>query len=104
MQWDLLLMSLVIFVPSLFALVLLFFPRGSEEWMRWWSLLGTAVTVVLSLMMFIDFYKDIVDANMTNRDRMTLNARAEAARKAAAEAKSPAQSHSDWVATASWIP
>ena len=30
----------------MFALVLFFFPKGSEEWMRWWSLLGTAVTLV----------------------------------------------------------
>ena len=43
---DLVWMSLCIFVPSLFALVLLFFPNGSEEYMRWWTLLGTAVTLV----------------------------------------------------------
>ena len=35
-EYDLILMSLVIFVPSLFALGLLFFPRGSDEAMRWW--------------------------------------------------------------------
>ena len=48
-EYDLILMSLVIFVPTLFALALLFFPRRSEEYMRWWSLLGTTVTLVLSL-------------------------------------------------------
>jgi len=46
-------MSLVIFLPSVFALVLLFFPRGKEEYMRWFALLGTAATLVLSIFMFI---------------------------------------------------
>ncbi len=32
-EWDLVLMSLVIFVPSLFAIVLLFVPPGKDEWM-----------------------------------------------------------------------
>ena len=48
-ELDLIWMSAVIFVPSIFALGLLFFPRGTEEWMRWWCLLGTAVTLVVSL-------------------------------------------------------
>ena len=38
-------MTLVVFVPSVFALGLLFFPRGKEEAMRWWSLIGTALTL-----------------------------------------------------------
>ena len=50
-------MSAVIFIPAVFALGLLFFPKGTEEWMRWWSLLGTAVTLVVSLCLFIDYYK-----------------------------------------------
>jgi len=54
--YDLLLMSLVIFAPTAFALVLVFFPRGSEEYMRWWALLGTAVTLVLSIYIFMDYY------------------------------------------------
>src|SRR5205809_1060357 len=52
---DLILMSLCIFVPSIFALVLLFIPRHLTEYMRWWTLLGTAVTLVLSLFLFIDY-------------------------------------------------
>src|SRR4051794_15092055 len=54
---DLLLMTLCIFLPSAFALVLLFFPRGSEEYMRWWTLLGTAVTFVVSMILFIDYLR-----------------------------------------------
>ena len=42
---DLILMSVLIFLPLAFAAGLLFFPKGSEEYMRWWSLLGTAVAV-----------------------------------------------------------
>jgi len=54
-ELDLFWMSAVIFLPTVFALVLLFFPRGSEEWMRWWALLGTAGTLVISLILYIDF-------------------------------------------------
>jgi NADH-quinone oxidoreductase subunit M len=54
-ETDLIWMSLVIFVPTIFALGLILFPRGSEEYMRWWSLIGTAVTFVISLFIFIDY-------------------------------------------------
>src|SRR5262245_38976831 len=60
-EYDLLLMSLVIFVPSLFAFGLLFFPRGYDEAMRWWSLAGTALTLGLSLCAFINFKDATVD-------------------------------------------
>src|SRR5262245_25571339 len=56
-ELDLIWMSLCIFLPSLFALVLLFFPKGTEEYMRWWTLLGTAFTLVISLFLFIDFQR-----------------------------------------------
>jgi NADH-quinone oxidoreductase subunit M len=52
---DLIWMSLVIFTPSVFALVLLFFPKGSEEYMRWWTLLGTGATFVFSAILFINY-------------------------------------------------
>jgi NADH-quinone oxidoreductase subunit M len=54
-ETDLILMSLVIFLPTIFALGLLFFPKGSEEWMRWWALLGTALTFVVSTWLLIDY-------------------------------------------------
>src|SRR5882724_9900987 len=62
MERDLILMSLCIFVPSVFALGLLFFPKGTEEGMRWWSLVGTAVTFVLSTFVFVD-YLGVLDRN-----------------------------------------
>ncbi len=55
MEQDLIWMSICIFLPGAFALGLLFFPKGSEEWMRWFSLLGTAATFVVSTFVFIQF-------------------------------------------------
>ncbi len=52
---DLIWLSLLIFLPSAFALVLLFFPKGTEEYMRWWTLLGTAATFVVSAVVFINY-------------------------------------------------
>jgi len=54
---DLLVMSACIFVPTFFALALLAFPKGTEEYMRWWSLFGTAVTFVISMFVFVDYYQ-----------------------------------------------
>src|SRR5215813_9585284 len=83
-ELDLIWMSLCIFLPSLFALVLLFFPKGSEEYMRWWSLLGTAVTFVISMVLFID-YLAMLDTRLERNGRpnadTTLVHRAEAATK-----------------------
>jgi NADH-quinone oxidoreductase subunit M len=54
-ETDLTLMSLCIFLPTLFALGLLFFPKSAVEAMRWWTLLGTAATFVVSAMLFINY-------------------------------------------------
>ena len=56
-ETDLIWMSLCIFLPTAFALALLFFPRGSEEYMRWWTLLGTSATFVVSMILFINYLK-----------------------------------------------
>src|ERR1051325_6903404 len=61
-ETDLLMMSLCIFVPSIFALILLFFPKGTEEYMRWCALVGTAVTFVISTFLFVD-YLALLDRN-----------------------------------------
>ena len=61
-ETDLIWLSLLVFMPSLFALVLLFFPRGTEEVMRWWTLLGTAATFVVSAIVFIN-YLGMLDRN-----------------------------------------
>jgi NADH-quinone oxidoreductase subunit M len=58
---DVIWMSLVVFLPSIFALVLLFFPKGKEEAMRWWALMGTAATLGISLVMLFHFKNDVID-------------------------------------------
>jgi NADH-quinone oxidoreductase subunit M len=99
-EYDLILMSLVIFLPTLFALVLLFFPRRSEEYMRWWSLLGTAVTFVLSVWLFID-YLGLLDFHLNDVKAASLQARHDqaAARVAAA---APRESY-DLLTRLPWI-
>ena len=62
-EWDSIWMTLVVFVPSVFALGLLFFPRGKENAMRWWSLIGTALTLGLSIGMFWNFRYDTVESH-----------------------------------------
>src|SRR6516165_12460410 len=94
---DVIFMSLVIFVPSVFALVLMLpglFPRGREDWMRWWSLLGTAVTLVLSICMFISYYHDVIEFHGQNTDATSLSIRVDKAKETAAATK-PAKS-ADW--------
>ncbi len=103
-EQDLALMSLVIFVPSVFALILLFIPRGREEWMRWCALFGTAITLVLSAWMFIDYYQGVIDFNLSTPENAVLTARAaEADTGRAGAAPQGLRSH-DWVARRAWIP
>src|SRR5262245_60513210 len=70
-ETDAILMSLVIFVPVLFALAIPFFPKGKDEAVRWWTLFGTAATLGISLWIFVLYYYQIHDFNLTNPDRQT---------------------------------
>src|SRR5262245_14881453 len=104
MEYDLIMMSLCIFVPTAFALVLLFFPKGSEEYMRWWSLLGTAVTFVVSMILFID-YLAMLDARTEGRNvrpgiSSTLVARADAISK---EEEGKPRRGDDLISRVPWI-
>jgi NADH-quinone oxidoreductase subunit M len=104
-ELDLIMMSLVIFVPSLFALVLLAFPRGSDEYMRWWTLFGTAVTFVLSLFLFIDYWRMLnVDIEQDGRPKAssTLTARADATQ--VRQANVDPRDTDDMVGRYPWIP
>ena len=86
-EYDLVLMSLVTFVPSIAArLALIFVPRGKEEVMRGVALFGTAITLMLSLWMFIDYKAQVSDFYQADSARGTLNARAEAADSGCASA------------------
>jgi NADH-quinone oxidoreductase subunit M len=55
-EHDLILMSLVIFTPAAFGLIGLFFPSRWSEAVRWWALIGSAATLILSLCLLIDYY------------------------------------------------
>src|SRR6516164_4634465 len=96
-ELDLVWMSLVIFMPTAFALVLLFFPRGSEEYMRWWSLLGTVATLVVSLMIFIGYQANVITFNSSNPARGSLSARA-------ASMDELVHKGTDWIDRVPWIP
>src|SRR5438045_1965450 len=101
-ETDFILMSLVIFVPALFALVIPFFPKGKDDAVRWWTLFGTALTLRISLCIFVRYYHAVDDANRfsTNRDAaISLAERSERAAALGAESRSM-----DWVARAPWIP
>src|SRR5689334_16949153 len=104
-ETDLIWMSLCIFLPTAFAIILLFFPKGSEEYMRWWSLLGTCVTFVISMILFID-YLGMLDARPDKTGarpdpQTTLVSRAEAATKQ--ELAGQPRSSEDSIARWPWI-
>lgn len=100
LEVDGLIMSGLIFVPALFALLLLLVPKGKEEAMRWLTLTGTVVTFILSLMLFVD-YQRINDAYRAQPERGQLAWRADATLQAAA-AVAPASAH-DLVCRIPWI-
>src|SRR5438132_5741659 len=102
-ETDVIWMSLVVFIPSVFALGVLFFPKGWEEAMRWWSLFGTALTLGASICMFILYKNDLIDSRSGREDirRMqSLPARVEAVEARGVGAPSPSQ---DWLARYDWI-
>src|SRR6516165_10403937 len=93
-ETDLIWMSLVVFIPSAFAIGLLFFPKGWEEAMRWWSLFGTALTLGVSICAFILYGFQVVDRNSSaDKDRLkasvSLQKRAESAEAASSAGKAP---------------
>jgi NADH-quinone oxidoreductase subunit M len=101
-EHDAIFMSLVIFVPSVFALVLMILPKLSDEFTRWWSLLGTAVTLVLSICMFISYHQGVLDFNVSDEKQTLLDARVDKANQQAASHKPP--DAIDWIARYDWIP
>jgi NADH-quinone oxidoreductase subunit M len=101
-ELDSILMSAIIFLPTLFALGLLFFPRQQEEAMRWWSLFGTALTLGVTLCAFILYEREVVNIHLTEPNgehAMTLGARA-----AALDNPGRDRSTRDFVARYPWIP
>lgn len=56
-NFDLLLLTAIIFLPVTWAVPLLFFPKSAVDAMRWWTLAGTAITFGLTLVLWgkVDF-------------------------------------------------
>src|SRR5215471_20240199 len=113
-ETDLIWMSLVIFVPSAFALVLMLFPSprdeaNQERWnnaVRYVSLLGTALTLGISLGMFVLYYQQVYDHHVANPGDGLLSKRAEKARndpQAAGVPDAARKLTSDWVGIYPWI-
>jgi NADH-quinone oxidoreductase subunit M len=103
---DVIWMTLLVFAPTAFALGLIFFPRSWEKAMCWWSLAGTAVTLGISIAIFINFKTGVIDVHSAGEtDRITrqnssLDARTqEADRRLETGARSP----NDYVARYPWI-
>ncbi len=101
-ETDAIKMSLCIFLPSLFALAVLFFPKGKEEWMRWWTLLGTAVTLTVSMILFIDYLTTPYKTGPAALSVQTLDQRAHNATNLAE--KGDARPSDDLLARYNWIP
>jgi hypothetical protein len=104
MENDLLWMSLLVFLPSLFALGLIFFPRGWNNAMCWWSLAGTAATLGVSIGMLVLYKSNVVDfdragslSERENRSAMSLESRTARMDAAAATGGTEQFSSTDWV-------
>jgi NADH-quinone oxidoreductase subunit M len=102
-------MSVVVFLPSVFALGLLFFPKGSEEAMRWWALIGTAATLAVSACILVLYKHDVIDYHGVNTNpveqrqvRQAASLEGRATVQGAAPLGSP-RSSQDWLARYPWI-
>jgi NADH-quinone oxidoreductase subunit M len=104
---DMIWMTLLVFVPSLFALGVLLFPRGSENAMCWFSLVGTALTLGISIAVFIDYKTGVLDfhsageSSRVKRARTSLEERTLAADRR--EEKGEPRLPNDYVARYEWI-
>src|SRR5436309_1342000 len=112
-ELDLIWMTAVIFVPTAFALVLMLIPSprdeaNREKWndaVRWVSLLGTAITLGISLGIFIQYYQNVYDRNLSDERRGYLVERATGARTALDQGVPEAarKISDDWVSIYPWI-
>jgi NADH-quinone oxidoreductase subunit M len=103
-ELDLMWMSVATFTPAIFALALVFFPKGREEAMRWWALLGTAITLAVSIILLIGYLE--LPGVTTPGAQAALPTRADEATKAEAVLPGaggrPADS-ADWLGRRPWI-
>lgn len=103
---DLLWLTLLVFVPAMFALGLMFFPSGWREAMRWWTLFGSAATLAISLCVVIGYYRLLDSDTTTGVPRYGPTSRLDArADKAASDAAKeiPRYQSDDWLTRRPWI-
>src|SRR5262245_39663410 len=105
-EYDLIWLTLLVFMPSLFALVLLVFPSRAQNAMCWWSLAGTAVTLGLAIAVFINYKVGVLDragpmSSKENRNRISLEARTAVMDRE--EGSASAINADDYVARRPWI-
>ncbi len=67
-ELDFWLMSAIILMPIAFAVGLIFIPSRRTEFIRWWTLIGTLLTFILTTFLFVDFLR-LTDEQLTNQDR-----------------------------------
>src|SRR5262249_40030746 len=110
METDLVWMTLLVFLPTLFALGLIFFPRGWNAAMCWWSLAGTAATLGRSIGVFVLYKSNVVAfgragslSERENRSAMSLESRTARMDAAAAAGGTEQFSGTDWVSRYPWI-
>ncbi len=108
-EYDMLLMSLVIFLPSAFGLMLLLFPSRAVEAMRWWATFGAAVAVAMSSCLLIDYYS-MIDSRSDRAIRSLhhpdtlLDSRVDEMGRRAAKDVPESQLGRDMIAKRPWIP
>lgn len=56
-ELDLIQLSVLVFLPLIFAVGLLAIPGRFREVLRWWTLFGTAATLTVSLCTLIDYHR-----------------------------------------------
>jgi NADH-quinone oxidoreductase subunit M len=67
-ELDLLQLSALVFLPALFALLLLLIPSGWKSAMRWTALFGTALTLAVILCTLIDYF-NLLDSRSDRSNR-----------------------------------
>jgi NADH-quinone oxidoreductase subunit M len=107
-EWDFIWLSLLVFLPALFAVGLFLFPSSWHEAMRWWALFGTAGTLALALCVVVGYY-NLLDSHLDANGRpfhsvhTRLDARADKAASDAAQPVPKALQSADWVTRRPWI-
>ncbi len=105
-EHDLILMSALIFAPAVFGLGCLLLPKKFVELCRWFALTGSVVTLILSLILLVDYYNRLDfhrGPKSLNDHSSLLDARAdEAARRASLEVPASREGY-DCYASVPWV-